>query len=97
MIGELLNRLKDAETKAAKIIADAQKKATEIEAETQREIEKLKNAGHEISVHAESVAVPQSSSASDVSLTSKVGDVKPGDTDKAIKFVVSEFNKRYAS
>jgi vacuolar-type H+-ATPase subunit E/Vma4 len=43
VIGELIEKIKDAEARAAKIIADAQTLAEKIESDTQKELEKIKD------------------------------------------------------
>ena len=97
MIGELLEKIRDAENGAANIIADARMQAAKIETDAQLEIEKIKRAAEDSIAKAitkkshhqttPSAAEPQGEEA----LT----------TDKAIahakKFILEEFNKRYST
>lgn len=96
MIENLLGEIKDAEAKAAKIMAEAEAKVAKIHADAQIEIDRVKSKSDD------AVAKAMVACNSKLELDGEVkGDKAAGITvgkekqDKAIKHVVTAFNKRY--
>jgi len=96
VIGELLDKIRGAEERAAKIIADAVKKAAAIEASAQFDIEKIKMKAQ--SDIATKVRTKKSSPPDEEVTPLESGNEMIVDQDKitaAKKFVIAEFHKRY--
>ena len=95
MIGELIDRIQDAEKRAAALIADAYEKAAAIEAAAQVEIEKIKSAAFdEIAKKVNSVKnTPHSTAPS--SHEEGLVVVQEKNKKEAKKYIIAEFNKRY--
>jgi|GEM_PF-3434049 len=93
MVGELLQAIKDAEAKAAKIISDAHKKATKVQHDAEVQMDKIK-------FDAEDFVAKEKSSVANAKRTLVIEDLPeleiPKDRiDKAIKHIQTQFHKRY--
>ena len=92
MISDLLGAIKDAEVRAAKIIADAHIKVAKIVSDSEIEIKKINDdAENQIaraSINNEQVTIDDNSE------TPKI-EIPKTNIDKAIKYITAEFAKRY--
>ena len=93
MIGDLLSGIKDAEKRAAKIIADAQIQAAKIEHEANEHIRKI-NADTEDEIAKISL---KKTNAELIESNEEIKiEVPKEKLDAAKKFIMSEFYKRFA-
>jgi cell division septum initiation protein DivIVA len=94
MIGEILEKIVDAEERASKILHEAKAKATKIETDAQNEIDKINietrdAVARAMVVKSTTTNVPQSSPKVELS-------VPKDKLDKAEKYIIDQFNKRFA-
>ena len=109
MIGELLEKIRDAENSAAKIIADARAQAAKIEDAAKREIEKIERAAEDAiartatsSQKSRHVGHVSSSSGGIATLpvsanADRSANAMTANMDSAKKYILTEFNKRYTT
>jgi vacuolar-type H+-ATPase subunit H len=94
MIEELLEAVKDAETRAEKIVADANERANQIGADANAAIETIKAESENkiLKINMDE----QLSNATNPAANAVLPPVSPSRLEKAEKFIIDEFQKRFA-
>ena len=92
MLGDLLQAVRNAETQVAEIILNAQKKVEQLRKDTDVEITKIKAEAD--SIVAKSL-IKQQNEDTIIQETPPTITVSKDRIDKAIKYIISEFHKRY--
>jgi len=93
VIGELLEKIKAAEANAAKILVDAQNKADAIERAAALEVEKIKTAAEDTIAKLKFKTSPARAVAEVTSAPLSLDKVT---LENAKKYIIAEFQKRYA-